>query len=551
MKAPSLKFFCSALVLLVVGACAAPPSSTDPAEVRRPNILLVVADDLGWTDIGSYGGEIATPNLDALAQRGVKFTDFHVSVSCSPTRSMLLSGNDNHIAGLGTMAEMLFENQIGQPGYEGHLNDRVASLAEVMREGDYHTYMSGKWHLGHGPGSLPFDRGFERSLSMLVGGASHWADMLGILPMDDPAAYSMNGEHLDSLPADFYSSKDYADFLMDAIREDRGDGKPFLGYLAFTAVHDPVHVPEPWLSKYQGNYDDGYEVLRASRWEAAKSVGLVPQSAQLADRNPMIKPWGELSAEERAVEARGMEVYAGMLDAMDYHYGRVIDFLKDIGEYENTVVIFLSDNGANPFYSENYPGADSSEFRDQFDHGLESIGRPGSNYAYGIGFATGSSGPLDKFKLTVGEGGIRVPLLISGPGIEAGQKSDAFAYVWDIMPTILEIAGVEYPSEFRGRKIEMPRGRSMLGLLDGTRETLYGKDEFIGGEMGEGRWMRQGDFKAVVIPGPFGDSAWRLFNVVEDPGEARDLSQEMPEKLEILKAAWDQYAADVGVIPGQ
>ena len=197
MRTSSLKSLCTAVALLVGVACAAPPSSTDPAEVGRPNILLVVADDLGWTDIGSYGGEIATPNLDALAQRGVKFTDFHVSVSCSPTRSMLLSGNDNHIAGLGTMAEMLVENQIGQPGYEGHLNDRVASLAEVMREGGYHTYLSGKWHLGHEPGRLPFDRGFERSYSMLVGGASHWDDMLGILPIDDPAAYSMNGELLD------------------------------------------------------------------------------------------------------------------------------------------------------------------------------------------------------------------------------------------------------------------------------------------------------------------------------------------------------------------
>ncbi len=156
------------------------------AKVSQPNILLVMADDMGWTDIGSFGGKIATPNLDTLAQQGMKFTDFHVSVSCSPTRSMLLSGNDNHVAGLGNMAEFLTENQSGQPGYEGHLNDRVASLAEVLRSGGYHTYLSGKWHLGHSKGTLPFDRGFERSFSMLVGGASHWADMLGILPMDHP-----------------------------------------------------------------------------------------------------------------------------------------------------------------------------------------------------------------------------------------------------------------------------------------------------------------------------------------------------------------------------
>ena len=531
-------------MILFLMAC----TPADQAADTRPNILLVVADDLGWTDLGPYGGEVATPNLDALAQQGVMFTDFHASVSCSPTRSMLLSGNDNHVAGLGNMAELLTENQMGKPGYEGHLNERVVSIAELLRDGGYHTYMSGKWHLGDEKGSLPFDRGFERSFSMLVGGASHWADMFGILPRDDPAKYSMNGEFLESLPADFYSSKNYADFLMDAIRENRGDGKPFLGYLAFTAVHDPVHVPEPWLSKYRGNYDDGYEVLKATRWEAAKKIGVVPQSAELADQHPMIKPWGELSVEERAVEARGMEVYAGMLDAMDYHFGRVVDFLKDIGEYENTVIIFFADNGPNPWYSDDYPGADKKEFRDQFDNSLENIGHPGSNHAYGIGFASGSSGPLDKYKFTVGEGGIRVPLLVSGPGIKADHRSDTFAYVWDIMPTILEIAGAEYPAEFRGRKIEPARGRSMLSVLDGAKKAIYGEDEFIGGEMLNGKWMRQGDFKAVLIPEPDGPGAWRLFNVVEDPGEAKDLSGEMPDLLEELQAEWERYAEEVGVV---
>ena len=514
----------------------------------RPNILLVVADDLGWTDIGSYGGEIDTPNLDVLAKQGVKFTDFHVSVSCSPTRSMLLSGNDNHVAGLGNMGELLAENQVGKPGYEGHLNDRVVTLAEALRAGGYHTYMAGKWHLGHESGSLPFDRGFESSFSMLVGGASHWADMLGILPQDDPAAYSLNGKHLHSIPKDHYSSKSFANFLMDAIRENRGDGKPFLAYLAFQAVHDPVQVPEPWLSKYRGKYDDGYEVLKSKRWQSAKDNGVVPQGAELADPHPMIKPWDKLSAEDRAREVRGMEAYAGMLDAMDYHYGRVVDFLKDIGEYENTVIIFMSDNGANPWYSDEYPGADQPEFRDQFDYSTENIGNPGSNHAYGIGFASGSGGPLNKFKMTVGEGGIRVPLLISGPGIKAGYQSEAFAYVWDILPTILELAGVEYPAEFDGRKVEAPRGRSMKGLLDGSRKAIYGDEVFVGGEMGNGKWMRQGDFKAVMVPKPYGTGVWKLFNVVEDPGEANDLSSAMLQKLDTLKAAWDQYAADVGVI---
>lgn len=477
------------------------------------------------------------------------FTDFHVSVSCSPTRSMLLSGNDNHVAGLGTMAEMLVKNQIGQPGYEGHLNERVVSLAEVLRSGGYHTYLAGKWHLGHAKGTLPFDRGFDRSFSMLVGGASHWNDMAGILPQDDPAAYSMNGKYLEELPADFYSSRSYPDFLMESIRQNRGDGKPFFGYLAFTAPHDPVHAPEPWLSKYRGNYAEGYEVLKAKRWEAAKHLGIVPEGAELANPNPLTKPWASLSDEERATEARGMEVYAAMVDAVDYHYGRVIDFLKDIGEYENTIILFLSDNGANPFYSQDYPGAAQPEFTAQFDPSFESIGHPGSNYAYGIGFASSSGGPLDKFKMTVGEGGIRSPLLISGPGIKGGRTIDTFTYVTDVMPTILDLVGVEYPETFKGRKIEPMRGRTMVGVLDGSREAVYTHDEFIGGEMGGGKWMRQGDIKAVMVPKTtYGTGEWELFNVVLDPGESVDLSEEMPEKLHELIAAWEEYAKEVGVV---
>ena len=279
------------------------------AAEARPNILLVVADDMGWTDLGSFGSEIETPNLDALAQRGIKFTGFTVSVSCSPTRSMLLSGNDNHVAGLGNMVELLTKNQIDRPGYEGHLNDRVVSLAEVLRDGGYHTYLGGKWHLGHEPGSIPFDRGFERTFSMLNGGASHWSDMYGILPSDDPAKYTMDGKFLNSLPADFYSSRSYADFLIEAIRENRDDGKPFLAYLAFTAVHDPGNrFPSPGLSKYRGRYDTGYGALKAKRWESAKRIGVAPKSAKLAARHPMIEPWEDLDDDERAVQARGMEV---------------------------------------------------------------------------------------------------------------------------------------------------------------------------------------------------------------------------------------------------
>ncbi len=525
-------------------------TSAAAADVR-PNILLVMADDLGWSDIGSYGGEIDTPRLDQLAAQGMLFTDFHASVSCSPTRAMLMSGNDNHIAGLGTMSEMLVDNQRGQPGYEGYLNDRVAALPEILQAAGYNTYMAGKWHLGHSKERLPFNRGFDTTLTMLVGGASHWADRLGILPEDDPAKYASNGDYLDVLPADFYSSRSYADFLIDAIRANRDDGKPFFGYLAFTAPHDPVHVPEPWMSKYAGQYDEGYDVLKQRRWKAAKSLGLIAGEAQLPGSQPLVTPWEELQLYERRTEARGMEVYAGMVEAMDYHYGRVVDFLQDIDELDNTIVVFLSDNGSNPFYSVDYPGADDPDFVAQFDHSFENLGHPGSNYAYGPGFAAGSSGPLGLYKQTVGEGGIRVPLIVSGPGISKGETTRAFAYVWDILPTLLDAAGVQYPETFNGHQVEPPRGRSMMALLSGDDDTLYDPEEVVSGEMAGGKWVRKGDFKATQVPAPYGGGEWRLFNLSVDPGETSDLSKEMLGLLTELIAAWDAYAEEVGIVPAE
>ncbi len=535
--------------LLVLLAFAIQTPAADKPLSTSPNILLIMADDMGYTDIGNFGGEIQTPHIDAVAEQGVRFSNFHTSVSCSPTRSMLMSGTDNHIAGLGNMGELMTPEQKGKPGYEGHLNNRVVTLAEVLHDGGYHTYMAGKWHLGHEPDHFPHARGFERSFSMLQGGASHWSDMAGLqTPSQEVAKYSMNGKELHELPKDFYSSRSYADFLINAIRENRGDGKPFLAYFAPTAAHDPIHVPEPWLSKYRGQYDDGYRALKIRRIAGAKRVGLIPDSAPAPALHPKTKPWDSLSNEEKALESRTMEAYAGMIENMDYHIGRVINFLKDIGEYDNTIIIFTSDNGPNPWYSEEYPDNAGSEWMKQFDNSLENIGRPGSFVGYGIGWACASAGPLDYFKLTVGEGGIRTPLIIAGPGVKGARQVDSFAYVTDIMPTILEIAKLEHPEKFRGRNVKQIRGKSLAGVTSGTQQDTYEKEAVIGGEMINGKWMRKGDYKAVLVAKDFGPGTWKLYNVTEDPGETRDLSKEQPALLKELKAAWDKYAKDVGVV---
>jgi arylsulfatase len=515
----SLKQWLSiAALLTVITAC----QTNDSQQKQGANILLIVADDMGYTDIGSFGGEIQTPHLNVLAEEGVRFSNFHTSVSCSPTRSMLLSGTDNHIAGMGNMLELLTPNQQGKPGYEGHLNNRVVSFAEVLRDGGYHTYMSGKWHLGHEPEHFPYARGFERSFSMLQGGASHWSDMAGLQATTQPVAkYVMDDKVLSELPRDFYSSRSYADFLIDVIRENRGDGKPFLAYFAPTAAHDPIHVPEPWLSKYRGQYDDGYEALKTRRIAGAKRVGLIPKNAPAPVLHPKTKPWDSLSSEKKALQSRTMEAYAGMVENMDYHIGRIINFLKDIGEYE---------------------------WMDQFDNSLENIGRPGSFVGYGIGWACASAGPLDYFKMTVGEGGIRTPLIIAGPGVKGARQVDSFAYVTDIMPTILELAKLEHPENNRGQKVERMRGRSLAGVMSGSQENTYAKDVPIGGEMINGKWIRKGDYKAMQVAKPYGPGTWQLFNTIEDPGETQDLSKEKPTMLEELKRAWDRYAKDVGVV---
>jgi arylsulfatase len=243
-----------------------------------------------------------------------------------------------------------------------------------------------------------------------------------------------------------------------------------------------------------------------------------------------------------------MEIYAAMVDNMDYHFGRVVNFLKDIGEYENTIVIFLSDNGPNPWYSEDYPGNQGSKWFSQFDNSIDNLGHPMSHYAYGMGWGSASAGPLDLFKMTVAEGGIRSPMLIAGPGVKGGQQTDAFAYVWDVMPTILEFAGIPHPEKYQGRQVERMRGKSLKGVLTGSTKAAYDENDLVGGEMQNGKWMRQGDFKAVSVAPPYGTGNWQLYNLLDDPGETHDLAKEQPETLKKLQMAWDRYAKDVGVV---
>ena len=527
------------LMLLVMASCASE---------RPPNILLIVADDLGYSDIGSFGGEIATPTLDHLAQEGLRLSNFHVLPSCSPTRSVLMSGTDNHVAGMGTMGEMLTPEIEGRPGYEGYLNFQVAALPEVLRAGGYHTYMAGKWHLGAERETSPFARGFEQTFMLVPGGGSHWSDLRPLSP-PQPMTYRRNGEVVEELPEDFYSTTYYTDMLLQFIEQSRDDGKPFFAYLSYTAPHDPLHAPKEYIDKYRGRYDEGWDVLREDRLRALKDLGIVPEDARSFPRLPSVEAWDEMSPQERQEAARDMEVYAAMIDYMDEQIQRVFDYLKEIGEYDNTTIIFFSDNGANGAPPTAYPGQ-TEEYLGSFDNSLENRGLRNSYIEPGPGWAQASMAPSRMFKGFTAEGGIRAPFLVKLPGEtpNAGTMNHSFLHVRDIMPTILEIAGIEHPREINGHRVVPMHGTSVLDLFAGNVEVPSAEVSQVGYELFGLRAFFDGDWKILWMPPPFGPGEWELFDLRRDPAEMNDLSGDNPEKLAEMVALWEQYEADNGVL---
>jgi arylsulfatase A-like enzyme len=526
---------------------------------KRPNILLIVADDLGYSDLGCYGGEINTPVLDKLAKKGVRYTDFYVSPTCSISRSMLLSGTDNHIAGLGNMSAYNAPNQVGMPGYEGALNKRVASIAELLGENGYHTYMAGKWHLGLKPDQGPHARGFERNFSMLNGGGSHFNDGWNLEWQIPKSPYTEDGKPVEKLPKDFYSTKYYTDKTIQFIDEGRNDGKPFFAYMAYTAPHGPLHVPNDWLRRYKNRYDEGWDGIRQQRLARMKELGIVDLDANAADRLFFLPRSTALVPAARVMQGRKMEIYASMVEYMDDQIGRVFDYLKEIGEYDNTVVIFISDNGAegNDLRGmvAGQPGTMGylHAMNNFAENSHNSLGRKGTYTEYGAAWAQVGMTPFRVYKGWTAEGGIRSPLIISGPGVQgAGElNKEAILHVTDIAPTLLELAGIEHPSTYQGREIAPMQGKSWVGMLEGKTRSPRTSDDWLGWELFGNRAIRQGDWKISWLYQPLGSEGWQLFNLAEDPGEQYDRSAEFPAKKKDLIALWDEYAQMNGVIIGE
>jgi len=443
------------------------------------------------------------------------------------------------------MSEMEYPElaALGLPGYQGYLSKQVVTIPEVLYESGYHTYMVGKWHLGEGPGKDPFDRGFEETFILGTGGGSHWDDLKALSPLQH-MDYTRNGKPVE-LPEDFYSSKNYTDSIISFIDRNKADNKPFFTYLSYTAVHDPLHVPKDYIDKYRGKFDMGWDSLWLERLENLKALGIVSRDVNKFSKNPQIPAWDSLPQDLRDGFSRDMEVYAGMLEYLDMSIGRVFDYLKKEGLYNNTLIIFMSDNGANGATANVYPGNEDGEYLSTFDNSLENRGLKNSYIETGAGWAQASSSPYRYFKSFASEGGIKVPLIIKTPGnMElAGQWNHGFIHVTDIMPTILEIAGARYPKEYNGNTINPTIGKSIMPVLRGDSVSVHTNDGY-GWELFEMKAYIRGKWKILRLPEPMGSGNWELYDLENDPAEATDLSDLYPEIKSQLIEAWNRYAQE-------
>lgn len=538
---------------ILASACGPEVDSQDSGGAvasDRPNILLIVANDMGYSDAGAYGSEIATPTINALAAEGIQFTQFHVAPNCGPTRGALVSGVDSHRAGLGGNPGAIADNQQGSPAYQGYLRDDAVSMAELLRDAGYHTYMTGKWHLGHDARNLPGGRGFEQSFALVNGGASHWADRTELIP-GSTTHYVSNDQPADSLPPDFYSTTAYTDRMIEFIDSNAGDGEPFFGYLSYTAPHNPLHVPDGYAEKYRGRYDGGWDAVAEERVVRLRALGLLDNSHVPHPRPTWVLAWDSLSPDQQVQRARDMEIYAGMIDYMDESIGRLLDHLREIGEFDNTLIVFISDNGPSKTAIQDYLalGGPAAEFAAQFDNSLDNKGRPGSSTDIGPGWAYAAASPLRLFKGYVAQGGIQVPAIVKLPGDTpyAGSREATFTHVTDLMPTFLEVAGTSYPNTYGGETPPALQGTSLLPLLEGAGGAAFGERGTGWSAYGMDAY-RHGDWKVLRLPEPFGNGEWQLYDLSADPGEVNDLAAEHPEMVHELATAWEGYARDNGVI---
>lgn len=507
--------------------------SSANAESNRPNLLLIVADDLGFSDLGCYGGEIETPHLDRLASGGVRLTQFYTTGRCCPSRASLLTGYYPHRVGLGHMTK-----DLGQPGYRGRVDGNTATMAQWLKQQGYQSFLSGKWHLGT---EDPTQHGFEEFYGTLVSAKTFWEpDHFLRLPKDR--------QRKPYTKAEFYGTDALGDHALEFLRQSDAD-KPWFLYLAFNAPHFPLQAPEETIAKYAGKYQHGWDALRQQRLQRMKQLGIVPETTELTPRslyfdwaetegkqNPA---WTSLPAERRADLARRMAIYAAMVDRMDQNIGRVLGELERRGELQNTLIVFTSDNGAcaewDPFGFDIKSGPKNILHRDE---ALDQMGKPGTFHSVGSGWANASNAPWRLYKHYNHEGGIAVPCILYWPaGSESSKTKGSInptpTHLIDLLPTLLQAAGKQPPQQLPGE--------SLLPLLRGeelSQRTLYFEHEGH-------RAVRAGKWKLVALRG----EPWELYDLSTDRTELRNLAAERPQVVVRLSKAWDQWAEANHVTP--
>jgi arylsulfatase A-like enzyme len=527
MTLRSLLAGCIAFAAALTGAIALAAQPQD-----RPNVVIVLVDDMGFSDIGCYGSEIPTPNIDALAANGVRFTQFYNTARCSPTRASLLTGLYPHQAGMGHLDS---EVHPGTKGTTGRLRDDCVTMAEVLREAGYLTCMTGKWHLGQMHGTPPWEQGFDRSLNSPSGGIYFRKQpyrpeifLNGEKKMkDDP----MFGQR-------WYSTDLWTDWGLKFVDEAIEADQPFFLYLAQCAPHFPLMAPAEDIKRYRGKYKEGWAKLREARHQRQLELGIVDSAWPLSEIPDEVPDWDSLSEENKDRFDHMMAIYAAMLDRVDQNVGKLVAHLKDRNELDNTLILFLSDNGGN------------AESGPRGTYQGKNPGGPESRVFLGQSWATLNNTPFRRYKHFTHEGGISTPLIAHWPaGItqeRQGKLESQPGHLVDIMPTVLEITGAGYPGEYKGHKIQPLEGVSLIPALAGKN---LGRTNPIYWEHEGNRAIRRGKWKAVMkFKGP-----WELYDIDADRTEQHDLIAEQPELAKELIADWEAWAkrSDVHPWPGR
>ena len=516
------------------------------AASRSPNIVVILVDDAALMDFAPFGGEAHMPNIQALAERGVRFSQYRTSPLCAPSRAMLLTGVDNHLTGVATIPEIIPTAHRDSPGYSLALEPGVKTVAEYLREAGYRTYMTGKWHMGRRIEDLPISHGFDRSFALDASGADNWEQKPYMAYYRTAPWYE--DDRPATLPEDFYSSTFIVDKMIEYIASGADTAsekdKPFFAYLAFQAIHIPIQAPREFTEHYAGVYDQGWQVLRERRWEKAQTLGLIRQNAPLAPMPEGLRDWHSLTEQERQYYAKAMSVNAGMLEAMDHHIGRFMQWLASTEQLNNTLFVVTSDNGPEFNDVASIPGIGLWRAISGYNSDIETLGEKRSLASIGPEWASAAASPNNLFKFYSSDGGIRVPLIISGPGIPQGTLQNSLAMVTDITPTLLDY--LKLPSGINDEQVAIT-GRSLMPVINGHQGQTYGPKDPVGLEVSGNAALFKGRYKLSRNLPPYGDSRWRLHDIDQDPGETKDLSATEPTIFNELRDDYTRYAARYGV----